>query len=636
MTATATANRAARRRGARHHLMPPWASRRPPTSLDTPGARDVGFAPAIPTWEIGNRDPHPHRRPRRRHDAVPPVLSHGAARCPGSRHPRDAALNDPSSFTTQAAERRLFHFPGHIERPHERQTTTARATPRKRGEGQWGLGYHEPLNTAEQIKKDDDGLNVRERIDRIFAPGGFRSIGKQDLRSPAALVRPLHAAQAGRARRAHRLRRAGGARGRVLHDADPDRRRAPHERAAARDRVGERALRARRRRHHRPAERAAALDPHRGRARDLRADRGGRAHDAGGVRRHAARVPRLPARRRHGRRGPGRHARHPRGRVRATWAIRRSRTCRASTRRRSAGAACIARTPRSTTSRSSASMHPTLGPGTTCRSAAACRRTRMFAQRLGAFVEPARVPEVWAGVTGLFREYGYRRSRNHARLKFLVKDWGAERVREVLEKEFLEAARCPTGRRPRRDRSPSATTSACTSSGTAACSWGSRRAQGVSRGTSSGWSPTSPIAFGDGQLAGDGAAEAGDPRRRSRPAPTSWSPRSTTLDLSRATQRVPQGDHGVHRHRVLQARDRRDEGPRDVADRASSRARLPGFDEEIRIHVNGCPNSCARFQVADIGLMSALQPRMDGTKLGRVPGPPGRRHGRGRARSAAR
>src|SRR5262249_55807539 len=35
-------------------------------------------------------------------------------------------------------------------------------------------------------------------------------------------------------------------------------------------------------------------------------------------------------------------------------------------------------------------------------------------------------------------------------------------------------------------------------------------------------------------------------------------------------------------------------------------ARLPEFDEEIRIHMNGCPNSCARFQVADIGLMSAL------------------------------
>jgi sulfite reductase (ferredoxin) len=42
--------------------------------------------------------------------------------------------------------------------------------------------------------------------------------------------------------------------------------------------------------------------------------------------------------------------------------------------------------------------------------------------------------------------------------------------------------------------------------------------------------------------------------------------------------------------------------------------RLPGFDEEIRVHVNGCPNSCARFQVADIGLMSALAKRPDGTR----------------------
>ena len=30
--------------------------------------------------------------------------------------------------------------------------------------------------------------------------------------------------------------------------------------------------------------------------------------------------------------------------------------------------------------------------------------------------------------------------------------------------------------------------------------------------------------------------------------------------------------------------------------------RLPTFDRPLTIHVNGCPNSCARFQVADIGL----------------------------------
>jgi sulfite reductase (ferredoxin) len=34
--------------------------------------------------------------------------------------------------------------------------------------------------------------------------------------------------------------------------------------------------------------------------------------------------------------------------------------------------------------------------------------------------------------------------------------------------------------------------------------------------------------------------------------------------------------------------------------------KLPGFDEEVRINVNGCPNSCARYQTADIGLMGCL------------------------------
>ena len=60
---------------------------------------------------------------------------------------------------------------------------TERKVPRPRGQGQWALGYHEPLNGAEQIKKEAEPLEVRERIERIFAPGGFRSIGKQDLRN---------------------------------------------------------------------------------------------------------------------------------------------------------------------------------------------------------------------------------------------------------------------------------------------------------------------------------------------------------------------------------------------------------------------------------------------------------------------
>jgi sulfite reductase (ferredoxin) len=43
--------------------------------------------------------------------------------------------------------------------------------------------------------------------------------------------------------------------------------------------------------------------------------------------------------------------------------------------------------------------------------------------------------------------------------------------------------------------------------------------------------------------------------------------------------------------------------------------RLPHFDEPIRINLNGCPNSCARFQVADIGLMGCLVAKKNGTKV---------------------
>ncbi|HEX3647706.1 MAG TPA: nitrite/sulfite reductase, partial [Pseudonocardiaceae bacterium] len=52
----------------------------------------------------------------------------------------------------------------------------------RRGEGQWALGYREPLNANERSKKDDNPLNVRDRIVNSYAPGGFESIDPADLR----------------------------------------------------------------------------------------------------------------------------------------------------------------------------------------------------------------------------------------------------------------------------------------------------------------------------------------------------------------------------------------------------------------------------------------------------------------------
>ncbi|SOX55044.1 nitrite/sulfite reductase [Mycobacterium ahvazicum] len=82
--------------------------------------------------------------------------------------------------------------------------------------------------------------------------------------------------------------------------------------------------------------------------------------------------------------------------------------------------------------------HPEHGPGLDVWVGGGLSTNPMLGQRLGAWVPLAEVPEVWAAVTSVFRDYGYRRLRAKARLKFLLKDWGVEKFREVLEQEYLK------------------------------------------------------------------------------------------------------------------------------------------------------------------------------------------------------
>lgn len=63
-----------------------------------------------------------------------------------------------------------------------------------------------------------------------------------------------------------------------------------------------------------------------------------------------------------------------------------------------------------------------------------------FAERLGAFVEPPDVLEVARAITAAYRDHGYRLSRKKSRLKFLIDGWGVERFREVVEREYLGRA----------------------------------------------------------------------------------------------------------------------------------------------------------------------------------------------------
>ena len=122
----------------------------------------------------------------------------------------------------------------------------------------------------------------------------------------------------------------------------------------------------------------------------------------------------------------------------------------------------------------------------------------MLGQRVGAWVPLDEVPDVWEAVTSVFRDYGYRRLRSKARLKFLIKDWGVEKFREVLEKEYL-SRKLIDGPAPEPGSHPS-TTSACSGSRTASTPSASPRSPvGCPAPSCPRW-PTSPKRAGSDRI----------------------------------------------------------------------------------------------------------------------------------------
>ena len=232
--------------------------------------------------------------------------------------------------------------------------------------------------------------------------------------------------------------------------------------------------------------------------------------------------------------------------------------------------------------------------------------------RLGAFVRPGQVAEVWAGVTSVFRDYGYRRLRHRARLKFLIADWGAARFREVLEKEYLGYA-LPDGPPPGQPRD------------------GRRDHVGVHRQRDGryyvGFAPRVGRLSGGqlGQIA-DLAARYGSGRVRTTAEQKMIIldvPGDRTADLS-----AELGQHGLQvtpsvfrRHTmactgiefcklaIVETKQRAS----DLIDEMERR--LPDFPVPVTINVNGCPNSCARIQTADIGLKGSLVTDADGRQV---------------------
>jgi sulfite reductase (ferredoxin) len=235
----------------------------------------------------------------------------------------------------------------------------------------------------------------------------------------------------------------------------------------------------------------------------------------------------------------------------------------------------------------------------------------MIGKRLGAFVRPDQVDAVWAGVTGIFRDYGYRRLRHRARIKFLIADWGPERFREVLERDYL-GFRLADGPAPE----PTAGRS--------------RDHVGIHPQKDGlffvGFAPTVGRLNADSlALIAKLAARYGSGRVR-----TTTEQKMVILDVPGEQTAALASELAAAGLPVTPSVFRRQtmactgiefcklaivETKHRAADLISElERRLPDFTEPVTINVNGCPNSCARIQTADIGLKGMVVTLPDGTQ----------------------
>jgi len=226
-----------------------------------------------------------------------------------------------------------------------------------------------------------------------------------------------------------------------------------------------------------------------------------------------------------------------------------------------------------------------------------------LAQRIGVFVRPDQVSDVWAAVTSVFRDYGYRRQRNHARMKFLMADWGPEKFRQVLQDEYLHAALPdgPAAAPPKHDQ---------------------RDHIGVMKQKDG--ANALGFALRVGRISGSLLTTVGELAERYGAGRVRATAQQKLVILDVPDDRVEAlvSELALHDLQVRPSAFRRGtmactglefcklaivETKQHAQDLyAELEKRLPEFDEPISVNVNGCPNSCARFQTADIGFKGSM------------------------------
>ncbi len=511
----------------------------------------------------------------------------------------------PRDLESTATEVAAPQPAGRPHRPAPRSPVPHNRRPR--GEGQWALGYREPLNANEQSKKDDNPLNVRARIENVYAQGGFASIDPGDLR--------------GRFRwyGLYTQRRPGVDGGKTAtlqpHELDD-------EYFMLRIRIDGGALTTEQLR----VIGQISVDF----ARDT-AD----VTDRQNIQLHWIRIEDVPEIwRRLESVGldtteacgdcPRVILGSPVAGIAADEIIDPTPAI-AAIRELYIGDPAFSNLPRkfktAITGHPSQDVvpevndvafvgveHPEHGPGFDLWVGGGLSTNPMLARRLGAWVPRDEVAEVWAGVCGLFRDYGYRRLRTRARIKFLLADWGTEKFREVLEQEYLRRALID---------GPAPVTPERTGDHIGVHEQrDGRRFVGLSTlaGRVSG---STLVALAEVVEAHGSARIRTTPMQKLlvldvEPARVeSLLAACEALGLSarpQAWRRSVMACTGIEFCKLAIVETKAQAG-RVVAELES---RLGALDSPITVHINGCPNSCARIQVADIGLKGQLVPGPDG------------------------
>jgi sulfite reductase (ferredoxin) len=480
----------------------------------------------------------------------------------------------------------------------------------KKGEGQWALGYREPLNANEPAKKDDDALNVRGRIENIYALRGFDSIDGSDLR--------------GRFRwwGLYTQRKPGldGGKTAALEPHELD-----DEYFMMRVRSDGALLSAEQLR----VLGAVSTDFGRGTA-DIT--------DRQNIQYHWIRIEDVPTIWQRleavGLQTQEACGDSPRGFLGSPVAgvaadeIIDGTAALEEIKRRYIGNPEFSNLPRKFKTSVSGhpsfdgapeindvsfvgTVHPELGPGFDLWVGGGLSTNPMLAQKMGVWIPLDEVADAWEGVISIFRDYGYRRLRSRARLKFLVADWGIEKFREVLENEYLDRKLVDCASPPvpvlngdhigvHRQKDGRFYVGAAPTVGRISGDVLTGLGDIVEAYGAAGVRLTAYqklVVLGVDQDQVEGLVEALE-RIGLSARPSNW--RRSTMACT-----------GIEfcKLAIVDTKQR----ATDLIDELERR--FPELDTPISVNVNGCPNACARTQVADIGLKGQLVMDEDGNQV---------------------